>query len=216
MLGGTITNTVVLPRGSHRKDPVENFAPLSPMQTEIKPRQLLNTLLVVFPILCLCVVIFRAVVRNADVVYPNSETESAFLRSYTIENAIKSGIPFWSSLSGPNSAGRGCAFHQRKFQYGFAIASGNEAGVMTGVQQDLESRLSRKGSQIIREKGNPREGFQFEYATGSINGTVTVDPLVVQDATSVAGKAGLLSGQTALKLRVRISETWHKASAGCQ
>ena len=115
MLGGTITNTVVLPRGSHRKDPVENFAPLSPMQTEIKPRQLLNTLLVVFPILCLCVVIFRAVVRNADVVYPNSETESAFLRSYTIENAIKSGIPFWSSLSGPNSAGRGCAFHQRKF-----------------------------------------------------------------------------------------------------
>ena len=78
-------------------------------------RQLLNTLLVVFPILCLCVVIFRAVVRNADVVNPNSETESAFLRSYTIENAIKSGIPFWSSLSGPNSAGRGCAFHQRKF-----------------------------------------------------------------------------------------------------
>ena len=216
MLGGTITNTVVLPRGSHRKDPVEDFAPLSPMQTEIKPRQLLNTLLVVFPILCLCVVIFRAVVRNADVVNPNSETESAFLRSYTIENAIKSGIPFWSSLSGPNSAGRGCAFHQRKFQYGFAIASGNEAGVMTAVQQDLESRLSRKGSQIITEKGNPREGFQFEYATGSINGTVTVDPLVVQDATSVAGKAGLLSGQTALKLRVRISETWHKASAGCQ
>ena len=84
------------------------------------------------------------IVRNADVVYPNSETESAFLRSYTIENAIKSGIPFWSSLSGPNSAGRGCAFHQRKFQYGFAIASGNEAGVMTAVQQDLESRLSRK------------------------------------------------------------------------
>jgi len=101
VLGGTITNTVVLPRGSHRKDPVEDFAPLSPMQTEIKPRQLLNTLLVVFPILCLCVVIFRAVVRNADVV-------------------------------------------------------------------------------------------------------------------SVGGKAGLLSGQTALKLRVRISETWHKASAGCQ
>jgi len=86
---------------------------------------------------------------------------------------------------------------------------------MTGVQQDLESRLSRKGSQIITEKGNPREGFQFEYATGSINGTVTVDPLVIQDATSVAGKAGLPSGQTAFKLRVRISETWHKTSAGC-
>ena len=185
------------------------------MQTASTPRQLLNTLLVAFPILCLCVVIFRVVFRNAHVVHPSPETESAFLRSYTLTNAMKSGIPLWSSLSGPDSAGRGCAFHQREFQYCFAIGSRNQAGVMTEVQQDLESRLSRKSSQIIREKGNPREGFQFEYATGSIQGTVTVDPLVAQDSTSVAGKAGLPSGQTAFKLRVRISETWHKASAGC-
>ena len=93
-------------------------------------------------------VIFRVAVRDAEVVHPSSETESAFLRSYTLTNAMKSGIP-------------------------------------------------------------------FEYATGSIKGTVTVDPLVVQDSTSVAGKVGLPSGQTAFKLRVRISETWHKASAGC-
>lgn len=86
---------------------------------------------------------------------------------------------------------------------------------MTEVLQDLASRLSLEGSQIIMEKGNPREGFQFDYATGSIKGTVTVDPLVIQDSTSVAGKAGLPSGQTAFKLRVRISETWRKASAGC-
>lgn len=194
---------------------MEDFEPLSPMQTEIKPRQLLNILFVAFPILCLGVVTFRVVMRNAEVVYPSSETESAFLRSYTLTNAMKSGIPLWSSLSGPDSAGRGCAFHQREFQYCFAIGSRNEAGVMTEVLQDLESRLSLEGSQIIMEKDNPRQGFQFEYATGSSKGTVTVDPVVIQDSTAVAGKAGLPSGQTAFKLRVRIFETCRKASAGC-
>lgn len=187
------------------------------MQIKVKPRQLLNILLVAFSMLCLCVVIFRAVVRNADVVYPSSETESAFLSSYTITNVIKSGIALRSSLSGPDSAGRGCAFHEREFQSWFAIGSRDEAGVMTEVRQDLESRLSRTGSQITLEKGNPREGFQFEYATGSIKGTVTVDPLAIQDSTAVAGKAGLPFGQTAFNLRVRVSETWYKASeAACK
>lgn len=187
------------------------------MQIKVKPRQLLYILLVVFPILCLCVMIFRVVARNADVVYPTSETESAFLRSYAITDAIKSGIPYRSSESGPDSAGRGCASHQREFQSWFALESGNEAGVMTEVRRDLESRLRRTGSQITLEKGNPREGFQFEYATGSIKGTVTVDPLAILDATSVAGKAGLPFGQTAFTLRVRVSETWYKASeAACK
>lgn len=51
------------------------------MQTEIKPWQLLNILLVAFPILCLCVVTFRVVMRNAEVVYPSSETESDVAQS---------------------------------------------------------------------------------------------------------------------------------------
>ena len=180
------------------------------MQTRINPRKLLTVFLVAVPILCLCVLIFRIVVRNADVVHPSAETESAFLRGYTLANATKLGIPLWSTLSGPDSAGRGCVFHQREFQSWFAIASENEAGVMILARQDLQSRLSRDGSQIVAARGDPGEGFQFKYATGTIKGAVILDPILMEDSTSVAGKAALHLGQTAFHLRVRISETWYK------
>src|SRR5215475_13895327 len=99
----------------------------------IKPKQLLKALLIATPVLLLCLAIFRVVVAKADVVYPNPETESAFLRGYTLENAIVPGTPFASGSGGPDSAGRGCASHQREFQFWFAIPSGNEAAVMAGA-----------------------------------------------------------------------------------
>jgi hypothetical protein len=45
-----------------------------------KLRQLLKALLIGLPILLLCLAIFRVVIAKADVVYPNPETDSAFLR----------------------------------------------------------------------------------------------------------------------------------------
>jgi hypothetical protein len=184
---------------------------------KIKSRQLLKILLIVLPILFLCVLILRVIVSDAEIVYPSPETQSAFLRSYTLAEAIAPLSPLRSQLSGPDSAGRGCAFHQRESQSWLLIASGNSPALMAAVRQDLESRLSRDGSQIVAEKGNASERFQYDYAVGKTKGSVIVDPLVIADAASVAGQAGLRPGQLAVKLHVQISETWYKASEmGCR
>ena len=179
---------------------------------KIESRQLLKALLIVLPVLLLCLAVFRVMVAKADVVYPNPETESAFLGGYTLANAIVPGTPLGSGSSGPDSAGRGCASHQREFQFWFAIPSGNEPAVMAAVRQDLESRLTRQGSQITAANGDLRKGLQFDYAAGHSKGSVIVDPLVIADSASVAGQAGLRPGQLAVKLRIRISETWYKVS----
>ena len=176
----------------------------------VKPRQLLKALLIATPVLLLCVAIFRVVFARANVVYPNPETESAFLRSYTLENAIVPGTPFVSGMGGPDSAGRGCASHQREFQFWFIIASRTEPAVMAAVQRDIRSRLTRQGSQITAANGDLRKGFQFDYEAGHSKGSVIVDPLAIADSPSVAGPMG--PGQLAVKLRIGISETWYKTS----
>ena len=178
----------------------------------IRPRQPLKVLLIALPVLLLCLAIFRGVVAKADVVYPNPERESAFLRGYTLANAVVPGTPLASGSSGPDSAGRGCASHQREFQFWLAIPSGNEPAVMAAVRRDLESRLTRQGSRITAANGDLRKGFQFDYAASHSKGSVIVDALVIPDSPSVAGQAGLPPGQLAVKLRIWISETWYKAS----
>lgn len=178
----------------------------------IKPKQFLKALLIALPILVLCLAIFRVALAKADVAYPNPDTESAFLRGYTLANAIVPGTPLASGSSGPDSAGHGCASHQREFQFWFAIPSGNEPAVMAAVWRDLESRLTVQGSQITAANGDQRNGFQFDYAAGHNKGSVIVDPLVIANSTSAAGQAGLRPGQLVVKLRIRISEIWYKAS----
>jgi hypothetical protein len=170
---------------------------------KIKSRQLLKILLTALPILILCVLILGVVIRDAGIVYPNPETQSTFLRSYALADAIAPLTPLWSQLSGPDSAGRGCAFHQREFQLGLVIASG---------KQPVKSKLSRDGSRVVAENGNGSQGFQFDYAVGKTDGSVIVDALVLVEPSSVAGPTALRPGERPVKLRVRVSEKWHKAS----
>jgi hypothetical protein len=41
---------------------------------------------------------------------------------------------------------------------------------------------------------------------------VVVDPIVVVDPRLVEGPSGLPPGEVAIELRIRIAETWYKAS----
>lgn len=176
---------------------------------KITARKVLKLLLIVLPILFLCVAIFRIVVAKADVVYPNPGTESAFLKGYALANPILPGTPLASGFGGPDSAHHGCASHQREFQFWFAIPADSELAFMAAVRRDMKSRLTRQGSQIIAASGDLRTGFQYDYSIGKTKGSVFINPLVLADST-FAGQVG--PGQLAVKLHVRISETWYKAS----
>ena len=170
----------------------------------------LQILAIALPIVVLSLMILRVMIAKADVTHPGPETESAFLRAFTPENAFTPGTPLWLGFSGPDSAGRGCAFHEREFRSWFAIPSANAFLAMTAVQRDLEARLRLTGSQIVAEKVDPREGFEFEYQAANTKGFIHVDPLVTQDPASAAGKAAFQLGQIAVNLNIRISETWYR------
>ncbi|HEX8835993.1 MAG TPA: hypothetical protein VF748_03590 [Candidatus Acidoferrum sp.] len=180
------------------------------MHVKGKRRRQLQILAIALPVVVLSVVILRVMIARADVEHPDPETESAFLRGYTPANAFTPGTPLWAQLSGPDSAGRGCAFRQREFRSWFAIPSADALRAMTAVQRDLEERLRLAGLQIVAEKGDPREGFEFAYETGNIKGSVRVEPLVTEDPRSAAGKAAVQLGEAAVKLHIRISETWYR------
>ena len=180
----------------------------------MKRKRQLRILAIALPMVVLSVVIVRAVIAKADVVHQDPETESAFLKGLTPASAFTPGTPLWSGLSGPDIAGRGCAFHRREFRSWFAMPSANAFRAMTAVQRDLEDRLRLAGSQIVAEKGDPGEGFEYEYETGNIKGSIRVEPLVIENPTSAAGKAAVQLGQAAVKLHIRISETWYKTPDG--
>lgn len=178
----------------------------------IKPKQVLKALMLALPVFLVGVAVFRLLAAKADVVYPDAGTESAFLRGYTLANAMVPGTPFGAGSSGPDSAGRGCAFHQREFRFWFSLPSGNEPAAMSAVRRDLESRLTSKSSQITAASGDQRKGFQFDYAAGQTRGSVIVDPLVFADSAPVAGQGSLRPVERVVELRIQISETWRKAS----
>jgi hypothetical protein len=180
---------------------------------KIKPQQLLKIFQMVFPIFSLCALILTAVVAADDIVYPTPETQSAFIKSYTPADVIAPFSLEGSQLSGPggSSAGRGCAFHEKRFQAWLVIAPGKEPALMAAVRQDLKSRLGGEGAHIVTESGNAREGFRFDYSAGKSKGSVVIDPLMIVDPATVTGP-GFRPGEVGIILRLQITETWYKTT----
>lgn len=155
-----------------------------------------------------------AALAGTDIVYPTPETQSTFIKDYTPTEVFARFSLEGSQQSGPggSSAGRGCAFHQKEFLSLLVVAQGNEPVVMEAVRLDLKSRLSQDGSRILAEKGNLSEKLQFDYATTRSKGTVVVDPLTIIDPVLVGGPGGIEPGNVAIRVHIRIVETWYKSS----
>jgi hypothetical protein len=83
---------------------------------------------------------------------------------------------------------------------------------MTDVQRDIKSSLARQGAQIVTEAGRAPERFQFDYTAGRSKGTVAVEPIAIVDSWFIDPSEQLPPGEVAIELRVRIEETWYKAS----
>jgi hypothetical protein len=182
---------------------------------KFRSRQLLKILLIALPIVLVCVPILRVVVANTGIVYPTPVTQSSFLKSYSPASTIArfgiEGSGAQQSAPGGSSAGRGCAFHEKEFRSLFVIASGNEAPLMADAQRDIKYSLVHQDAQIVAEIGHAPERFQFDYVAGKGKGTVIVDPIAMVDPRLV-DPFGLPAGEVAIELRVRIAETWYKAS----
>jgi hypothetical protein len=145
------------------------------------------------------------------------ETQSAFLKSYSPDSTIArfqiEGSGAQQSAPGGSTTGRGCVFNEKEFIELFVIASGNRVPLMLDVQRDIKSSLALQGGKIVRQVGHAPERFQFDYAAGQSRGTVVVEPLFVVDPKIVEGPyAARGPAESAVKLHIRLTETWYKAS----
>jgi hypothetical protein len=181
---------------------------------KIESRQLIKILQLAFPLVLSCALILSAAVAADDYVYPTPENHSAFIKSYTPADVIAPFSLGGSQLSGPggSSAGRGCVFHEKGFQAWLVIAPGKEPALMAAVRQDLKTRLLGEGVHIVRERGNTRKGFRFDYSTGKSEGSVLVDPLTFVDPVTVTGPGFRPGEVVGIILRLQITETWYKTT----
>src|SRR6266478_5384939 len=83
--------------------------------------------------------------------------------------------------------------------------------VVADTEREIKSNLARESARIVAETGRASERFQFDYVAGKGKGTVAVDPIVIVDHKLV-DPSELPLGEVAVELRVRITETWYKAS----
>ena len=157
-----------------------------------------------------------AIRSEAEVVSPSPETQSAFLKDYSPAVAIKrysvEGSGAQESAPGGGNAGRNCAFYEKQFVSWFVIRSGNEAPLMADVEREIKSSLAQQDGRIVKQSGRAPSSFRIDYASGKSKGTVIVDPVVAVDPTTVGGPGGIDPSQTAVKLHIRITETWYKTS----
>jgi hypothetical protein len=104
-------------------------------------------------LLTLCIAVSVLVVQHRRTVYPDPETESAFLKNYAPESATE---PFdshqlssaWSHHQS-DAAGDGFATHSGGFQGKFAIRSEQWASLMTALRDDVSTQLRRDGARFL-------------------------------------------------------------------
>jgi len=164
-----------------------------------------------------CVLLLTAIVTADDIVYPTPETQSAFIKTYTPVDVISRFSLDASQLSGPagSTAGRGCAFHEKRFQAWLVVATGRQPELMAAVRQDLKSKLA-ESARVDSEAGSAREGYRFGYSSGKSKCSVVLEPLENVDPATVTSPAAVKPGEVGIILRIQMKETWYKSKQACE
>jgi hypothetical protein len=152
------------------------------------------------------------VVQEAQLVSPTSETESAFLKTYTPNNVIQKfkGAEYTQMSSGSSGgADRGFATHQTDFEPTFVIDSEKWVALEQALRDDVISKLTADGATIMENSGDAVHGFQIKYALGKSRGTVAVEPLKMVPASNLAIQ-GTGPGKVTVSLHLHIYEKWFR------
>jgi hypothetical protein len=151
-------------------------------------------------------------VDQARLVSPTTETESAFLKTYTpnkVTDRFK--VPTFSEESTVTSggAGRGFATHGEEFELTLVINTGDWVALMQALRDDIAFRLAAQSGEIVEESGTAVDGFKIKYAVGKSEGRVAVEQLKSVPASSL-GDVGPGPDNVTVSLHISINEKWFK------
>ena len=179
----------------------------------LKSRRL--AIAVFVPVLLACMVGAIALWHDLSLFYPTPETESAFLRSYTPKHVIdrfrenKS-----SSFSGSKSAGAGHAFvtHQAGFEFRVVLRRENWLLLMNALRDDVLEQLANNEAEVLSERGNPQDGFRFDYRINRSIGSVIISPVAMN--SRFRRNMPLPDGMDDVTVKIEQTEKWFPKGLG--
>jgi hypothetical protein len=141
--------------------------------------------------------------------YPTTETESLFLKNYTLKNVIekfedKRGVTTDSYKSG--EAGRKFVTHTARFDGCFALRTEKWMPLMNALNDDVATQLVEYGATIFSQSGDPRQGFQFDYQLDKTVGSLTILPLA--STSDVHRRMPLPTGTLDVRISIELTEKW--------
>jgi len=83
---------------------------------------------------------------------------------------------------------------------------------MNALRDDVSLQLVANGAQILRQSGNPQDGFHFDYRLGRSLGTLTISPL--RTDSLIHRVTPLSKGLVDVTARIEQTETWFPKEPG--
>jgi hypothetical protein len=142
-----------------------------------------------------------------------SNTESAFLKSYTPKPAVASykieANGGWSSDGKTAGAGEGYAHHQRDFHEEIAIPSNDLAPLANALNNDVREQLVHSGAKILGGSGGGEHGFRYSYKSGNSLGEVIIAPPHISNSEFTIG-----NGYLRVAIDIYLDEKWFPPKKG--
>jgi hypothetical protein len=147
---------------------------------------------------------------RAHTLYPTSQNESAFLKTYSPQPMVDrfKCLACYSDSSGGMSTASGKHFVQRSTNYDatIGIRSGQQFDLMNALRTDLLGKLDAAGARVVRQTGNAHEGFRADYVSNNSVGSVSILPIATLRPEVVQG---LPQGFEQVTLHLVIDERWY-------
>lgn len=172
-------------------------------------------------VLIICIAISVLAFLHQRTVYPDPETEIAFLKNYAPQSVAE---PFdsqqfnsqWAHHQS-DAAREGFAIHEGGFQGTFAVRPEQFVSLMTALSNEVSTQLSRDGAQILTQTGDPHGGFHFDYKLGKSYGTLTISPLKIYENSQLPewNRSSLKrTGTVVVVLDIDLIEKWFPKEPG--
>ncbi len=84
---------------------------------------------------------------------------------------------------------------------------------MSALEEDALEQLARSRAAVLKETGNEKDGFRFEYRLDKSVGTFTIYPVVVTPPSRMGRKWPLTDGTEYVTVKIEQTEKWFPKGA---
>ena len=150
------------------------------------------------------------VFRHVTTFNPRPEQKSAFMNSYSPQDAVAKftykDASQWGSEEG--SSGNRFARHKIEFREHYTASKQSDVSVMAAVEDDIQRRLSLNRARFLGRKKDNSGVVSIDYESGQVLGSITIDPITTtQPASSNCAHALPADAEDKL-LHVSVEEKW--------